>query len=331
MTGEVGEESLPLSVVVVARDEEDRIRECIESVFSACSGIETFEVLFVDSNSSDRTLERAGEYPVTVLRIPEDRLTTPGAGRYVGTAHADGDAILFVDGDMALTDEWLPAAMARLREPGVAAVDGHLNDVSEDASTRDVDSVRGVALYDAAALRSVGGFDPQLAAVEDIHLGYELDAAGHRLLRLPTIVARHPSREPLREPLRRWRRGYARGNGQAIRKSVRSPRLLAKHVYRVRHRLVVGAWCCLGVASLATGAGVLAWLLATALGFTVVTEKRGGPTEAVVYLLHKVSLIFGLALGLLDEPKPDGWFPLDRVEVVADGPVHRGTVAPLED
>jgi hypothetical protein len=87
----------------------------------------------------------------------------------------------------------------------------------------------------------------------------ELTVAGYRLVRLPRIAATHPAAETLSEPFRRWRRGHTRGTGQAIRRSLHSPQLLSKHLYRIRHRLVVAAWFALGVASLATGAGVLQW------------------------------------------------------------------------
>jgi GT2 family glycosyltransferase len=321
------EASLPLSVVVVTHNEEERIRECLESVFATCRPLEEFEVLLVDSNSDDRTVERAMEYPVTVLRIPDDDLTTPGAGRYVGGKYADGELILFVDGDMVLTEGWLTEAMDLVREEGVAAVDGHLDEVPDDAETEPVDSVRGVALYDAEALRSVGGFDPFLESVEDISLGYDLNAAGYRLLRLPVVTAHHPGTTIVSESFRRWRKGYTRGNGQAIRKSLSSPRTVAKHVYRMRQRLVIGGWLGVGAVSLATGVGVLPWLALSVVGFGFVATKRDGPKDAAVYCLYKASLLFGVALGLLAEPKPREAFPLERVEPLEEGPVLEGSSA----
>ena len=320
------EASLPLSVVVVTHNEEDRIRACLESVFEACrAAVDAFEVVLVDSNSTDRTVERASEYPITVLQIPDDDLTTPGAGRYVGGRHADGELVLFVDGDMVLNEGWLPAAIDRVREEGVAAVDGHLDEAPADAELREVDSVRGVALYDAEALATVGGFDPFLRAVEDIQLGYELEAAGYRLLRLPVVAADHPGADMVSESFRRWRNGYTRGNGQAIRKSTSSPSMVARHVYRMRQRLVIGGWLGVGAVSLAAGVGVLPWLVLSVLGFGFVAYKRNGPVDAAAYCAYKTSLVVGLVLGLLDEPKPREAFPLERVETLAEGPVHDGS------
>jgi GT2 family glycosyltransferase len=322
-----------LSVIVPTYDEADRIETCLESIFEtvrAADAVEDVEVVLVDSNSTDGTVDLALEYPITVLSIPDDDLTTPGAGRYVGTHHADGDRLLFVDGDMELKPGWLPPALELVREDGVAAVDGHLNDVPDDATRVARDSVNGVALYDADALASVGGFDPFLPSLEDVHLGFELNAAGYELYRLPVVSAHHPGADAVTEPFRRWDNGYAGGTGQVLRKSLGSPRLQVKHLYRIRHRLAIAAWLGVGVAALAAGAGVLLWLLGSAVGFAAVTAVKGSPRDAAAWIAFKGSLLVGLVLGALQEPRPRESFPLERVEVVTEGPVHDGpaTTAP---
>lgn len=328
-----GTEPLSLSVVVPTYNEADRIEACLDSVFDACraaDAVESFEVVLVDSNSTDRTVELAREFPITVLEIPDDDLTTPGAGRYVGTRYVDGESILFVDGDMVLEDGWLPQALEYVADDGAAAVDGYLNEPPAHAEVREVDSVRGVALYDADALESVGGFHPYLESVEDIHLGFELNAAGYRLLRLPRVAASHPVADTISEPIRRWRRGYTRGTGQALRTSLTSPRLLPKHLYRIRFRLVLGVWLALGAASLASGGGVLVWLVLSVAGFGAVAAVRGGVSDAATWVGYKLSLLVGLVIGLFDEPDSPDRFPVERVEVLTVGPVHDGSTADTE-
>lgn len=325
-----GTEPVSLSVVVPTYNEEARVETCLESVFDACraaDAVGTFEVILVDSNSTDRTVELATEYPITVLEIPDDDLTTPGAGRYVGGHRAEGDAVLFVDGDMEVAEGWLQAAIEHVREDGVAAVDGHLDDVPEDAGLETRESVRGVALYDADALADTGGFDPFLESLEDVHLGMELNAAGYRLLRLPLVAAYHPGSNMITETFRRWEHGYSRGGGQTLRRSLSSPRLALKHVHRMRYRLVLAAWLAAGAASLATGAGVVLWLLGSVVGFAVVVSERDGVVDAAAYIAYKLSLLVGLVLGFLDEPKPRDAFPMEQVETVAVGTVHDGNSA----
>lgn len=327
LTGATGEGSPQLSVVIVTYNEEARVRACIESVLEACRSLTEFEVIHVDSNSTDRTVEYAAEYPITVLRIPSDDLTTPGAGRYVGTRVARGETILFVDGDMTLEGAWLSRAREHVRDDGVAAVDGHLNRPSEDTTVREVDSVRGVALYDAAALRSVGGFDPQLRSLEDIHLGFLLTAAGYRLLRLPEVAASHPEGSTLHEPFRRWSRGYAFGPGQVLRRSARSPELLAKYIWRFRYRLGTLVWLCAGAMALAVGpVALFGWALLS-MGAVAVVVSRRGIFGAIEFGTQQLLGIAGIVVGLRDRPRPHESFPIETVEVVTEGPIHTGSTS----
>jgi len=210
--------SLPLSVVIIAENEEALIGECIESVFAACQSVPAFEVILVDSASTDRTVERAREYPVTILRIPEGHTVSCGAGRYVGDQVARGEVVLHIDSDMTLTETWLPRAIEYLRtNDDVAAVEGCLDD-SDQEGVVDVEKVGGVMLYDADALAEVGGFDPFLLGYEDIDVGFQLKTAGYRLVRLPAVSAIHHDEGTIAEPLRRWRQGYYVAPGQTIRR-----------------------------------------------------------------------------------------------------------------
>lgn len=309
-----------LSVVVVSRNEETRIEACIESILEVCADGPPFEVILVDSNSSDETVDRASEYPVSVLRIPSDELSTPGAGRYVGTERASGEFILFVDGDMTLVDSWLTDAIELVQaRADIAGVTGFLNETT-GTTTQEIDALRGVALYDAAALATVGGFDPFLQSCEDTDLGYRLQAAGYTLLRIPTVVAIHPFSESLGEPLRRWRNGYFHGVGQAVRKSATSPKVCARHLYSLRYPLLAGGWLGIGVAlGLRDRRGLSQWASASALAFTV-EVLREGLARPTVYSVSFLLTLLGLVLGSRRPPPPAAEYPLDRIEVVSTHP-----------
>lgn len=312
---------LALSVVIVTYNEENRIRNCIESVVAASRGLVEFELILVDSNSTDRTVEIAAEYPITIFQIPDDELTTPGAGRYVGTQVANGEMILFVDGDMIVKRNWLERAITVLKtEEGTAAVDGQLNAPAE-TNIESVDAVRGVALYNADALAAVGGFDPHLKSLEDIHLGFELTAAGYDLRRLPEVAASHPPRPTVAEPFRRWRRGYMLGTGQAVRKSLWSRELVSKHLYRMRHRFTLFGWLCVGIGSLLSLVTFVLWFGLSLLAGAVLVSKLG-LTGGAMFLISKLMGLVGLARGLFITPKPADAFPLDRVETIQRGSIH---------
>ncbi|WP_276301579.1 glycosyltransferase [Halorussus lipolyticus] len=319
MTGERTTALPDLSVVVIARNEEDRIGDCLNSVFTATDAFDS-EVVVVDSNSTDRTVERAREFPVSVLRIPDDDLTTPSAGRFVGAAFADGEQVLFVDGDMVLEDGWLePAAEMLAENPDLAGVGGHL-DQTDATELREPDWLHGVALYDADALASVGGFDPFLRALEDLHLGFELTAEGYRLARLPVTVSDH-AREAsdYLEPVRRWRRGFFHGVADALFRSASSPRLLAAHLRAKRHALAVGGWLLVGFGSLVALPAFLLWLAASAVGFAVLARLEGFERAYKLVTLW-VLLWGGVATHEWRAPRERDEYPLDSIEEVESGP-----------
>jgi len=314
-----------LSVVVVTRNEAANVADCLESVLALCREGPSYEVILVDSNSTDDSVSLATDYPVTVLRIPDDELTSPGAGRYVGTTHACGDYILFVDGDMQLTDGWLADALELVRTESVAGVTGHLNDRPADeradqTAPNEVDALRGVALYDAAILDDVGGFDPYLQASEDTDVGFRLRAAGYDLYRLPTVVATHPDTGSLSDPVRRWRRGYFHGVGQAVRKGASDPGVLARHVLALRHSFLAAGWLGLGLLLAARSRRLfLAWtgLSTVAVAcYAARTGTRRTLADGCAYLLT----LLGVVLGGRQPPPPADEYPVDRVELVQAGP-----------
>ena len=314
-----------LSVVVVTYNEEQRIRDCLDSVFRTCEGLTTFEVVLVDSNSTDRTVEIAREFPVTVLQIADDDITTPAAGRFVGTQTARANRILFVDGDMILRRAWLSEALSYLREhPDVAGVDGELNEPAGAEHPRPIDAIRGVALYEADALDAVGGFDPYLRSLEDVYLGFELITAGYDLYRLPSVAADHPDRSPVSDPVRRWRRGYMDGTGQAIRKSLRRPRVLAKVVGRLRYKLFLSTWLLIGMVAALSASVLVVWLALSALGASVVASRLGlGGT--VYFFYAKFVGILGMVRGLRIQPRDPEGFPLESVQEIQRGTVQSGS------
>jgi glycosyltransferase involved in cell wall biosynthesis len=317
--------SVRLSVVVITENEEDRVRECIESVFAACRSVPSFEVILVDSASTDRTVEYAADYPITVLRIPDEHTVSCGAGRYVGDRVARGELVLHVDGDMTLTEIWVPRAIEQLGDPEVAAVEGNL-DESAQTGVVDVNKVGGVMLYNAAALAGVGGFDPYLLGYEDVDVGFRLKEAGYRLIRLPDVSAVHHDEGGFSEPIRRWRQGYLTAPGQVIRKWSSSPPMLWRLLKRQRFKVALLAWLTVGLVSLLSVPMLLGWLLVSTIGFGVVASMRG-VTGAARLILAKGMGVIGLVEGLRTSTPDAEAYPLDAVQVVREGQVHEASTA----
>jgi glycosyltransferase involved in cell wall biosynthesis len=83
-----------LSVVVITKDEESRIKACLESVSWAD------EVIVIDNESSDKTKEVAREFTDKVYEIAGDDFSVL---RNAGMKKASGDWVLLVDSDERIT------------------------------------------------------------------------------------------------------------------------------------------------------------------------------------------------------------------------------------
>lgn len=97
-----------LAACVITRDEEDRIRDCLESV-SFCD-----EVIVVDSHSTDRTREIARELGARVFERD-----WPGFGpqREFAASESGGDWVLCIDADERVSPD-LRAEIESLRDAG---------------------------------------------------------------------------------------------------------------------------------------------------------------------------------------------------------------------
>ncbi|MGM0653488.1 MAG: glycosyltransferase family 2 protein [Bacillota bacterium] len=91
-----------LSVVVIGRNEARRLPELFVSLPEGSE----IEWLYIDSRSSDNSIDLALAFGAKVFLVDEDSVYAPGTGRYIGTLEARGRWILYLDGDMVLRSEF---------------------------------------------------------------------------------------------------------------------------------------------------------------------------------------------------------------------------------
>lgn len=147
------DESLPsITVVVPARNEEDTIGLCVDSILAVDYPVDRLEVIVVDDDSRDRTAEvvrrrMARQRPALALAggLPEAEDESEGDGRLrlvqipenrrrdrahkkraieKAVAHARGEIILTTDADCVVPRGWARAMAAQFTGPEVAFVSG---------------------------------------------------------------------------------------------------------------------------------------------------------------------------------------------------------------
>lgn len=218
---------MKIGTVVIGRNEGDRLLRCLSSV--PASGA---TIVYVDSGSSDGSVERAAEMSADVVRLDAAKPFTAARARNAGwrrleERHPDVEAIQFIDGDCELASGWVDEASAALAaDSKVAAVCGDLLEREPGASIYnrlcamewkgvggDVAACGGIALHRVEALRGVGGFREDLIAGEEPELCFRLRQAGWRIQRLDRHMATHDA--AMTRLGQWWRRSVRSGHAYA--------------------------------------------------------------------------------------------------------------------
>jgi glycosyltransferase involved in cell wall biosynthesis len=194
----------PVGIVVIGRNEGERLVRCLESLRGQG------RVVYVDSGSTDGSVERARELGAEVVELDMTRPFTAARARNAGFLRLQElelafAFVQFVDGDCELRDGWIPtAATALSANPGTAAVCGRLRerhpersvwnrlcDMEWDGPVGEISACGGVAMYRAEVFRSLGGFEEEIQAGEEPELCLRIRLAGWRVQRIGAEMALH--------------------------------------------------------------------------------------------------------------------------------------------
>ncbi len=197
--------SSPLGVIVIGRNEGERLRVCLASV---CDGAR--RVVYVDSGSTDESVALARGFGAEVVELDMALPFSAGRARNEGVRRLlevapDAVYVQFVDGDCELVPTWFDAAIAALRaESDLAVVCGRrreryperspyntLCDIEWDTPVGETESCGGDAMMRLSAFTAVGGFNPNIVAGEEPELCIRLRQRGYRVRRLPEEMTIH--------------------------------------------------------------------------------------------------------------------------------------------
>ncbi len=194
-----------VGVVVIGRNEGERLARCLDSVFRMAD-----RVVYVDSGSTDGSVIMARGKGAAVVELDMSTPFTAARARNEGYRRLRELApnllhVQFVDGDCELAEGWLAKASAFLDEhEGMAAVCGRLRekfparsvynmlcDIEWDTPIGEAKACGGIAMVRVRAFESVQGFRPDLIAGEEPELCVRMRAATWRIWRLDGEMALH--------------------------------------------------------------------------------------------------------------------------------------------
>lgn len=338
------EHGVTISFVVIARNEEERISRCLESVVHTSHFFDSTEIVLVDSRSTDSTVEVARKFPIDILVLGPCQPPSPAAGRTVGTHNSRGAYIVYVDGDMILNPHWVVAAMDFMeKNEGFAALSGRLieptvKNVATLNSFLDVFKegersptqlqvmssrlIGGAVLVRRSCLLEAGGLNPYLTGDEEAELSYRLLASGYRIGITSEAMAVHPRRDAptLKEALRRFRYGYFKGQGKVLKASFRhSRRAFLHHLWRLKLYILYDIWFAIGILSVfifllrySVTPLLLAWFVMTFIGFLALVVRHG-LRNVPQRVVSSAFVGLGIIQALVEELPETEDFPTDTV------------------
>ena len=259
-----------VGVVVIGRNEGERLRRCIDSVITL---VET--VVYVDSGSTDDSISMAESTGAEIVALDMGEPFTASRARNAGVARLlqygpHITFVQFVDGDCELAVGWIAYAKAFLDEhPDVACVCGRLRerfperslynrlcDIEWDRPAGETAACGGIAMMRIGVFAAIGGFNETLIAGEEPELCLRIRAQGGRVWRVADEMAKHDA--AMTRFSQWWRRtmrgGYAAAQGTSLHRGKVSAD------YRRKLRKIV-SWSVLIPAGIAVLSAIHPWCL----------------------------------------------------------------------
>jgi glycosyltransferase involved in cell wall biosynthesis len=331
---------MDLSVVLISRNQEWNIARLIGSVLKCVPCVISREIVLIDSASTDRTVDIACAYPISILRLKPEQPLTPSAGRWVGYKYSTGDHILFLDGDMELCNGWLERALSVMQTmPNVAVVSGpwitlpktnQRDDTSCVEFARDEENgysieganIGGAALYRRSVLRQVGPFNPYLYSDEEPELSIRIRHAGYNILSLNHPIAYHYSdpSEAISTLIQRWRRNLWLGMGQSIRYHL-GDELFWPYVKERGYGclptigLAVGIICIISSILSSNWFPLIIWSSLLILLVILESLRTRSPYRTLYSLIQRIFVVDGTIRGFFMKPMNAETFP-DKHEII---------------
>lgn len=190
-----------VTIGVCVRNCEDYVKEAIDSILDQIFPHKLMELIFVDDGSTDNTLSIIKDSVPKIdmqVKVFHHEWKGLGPARNVVVDNAEGEYIIWVDGDMILPNDHVRKqvefmeqnpkvgiAKAKYRMPPRENIVAALENIpfilydSKDGSLNSKLPGTGGSIYRVDAIRQVGGFDSRLKGVgEDQDAAFRVKVAG---------------------------------------------------------------------------------------------------------------------------------------------------------
>ncbi len=192
-----------VSIIIRTKNEERWIEQCLKKIYN--QKYKNFEVIIIDNNSKDKTIQKAKKFPVKVLKIKK---FLPGKAINYGINNSNGQIIVCLSAHcIPITDDWLGKIIKNLEDTKVAGIYGRQKPLSysSDFDKRDLLNLFGPEKRiqkkdtffhnaNSAFTRKIWKkipFDSKTPHIEDRIWGNEVIKRGYKIIYEPAAAVYH--------------------------------------------------------------------------------------------------------------------------------------------
>lgn len=233
-----------MSFIVIGKNEGWKLTKCFQSICHLIkeNKLNEFEIIYVDSNSTDDSLKVAQKNEVDKI-VMLNGFINAAVARNVGVQYAQGNILYFIDGDMELLPEFLPLVYNMKNGLINKFVSGNWmnfyydhddNFLSKEIFSKQTSDTRekttgGLFMIHQDIWELLGGMDIRFKRSQDIDLGLRLAKKNIFLLRKKEIAANHHTIS-YQNNKRMWKDLF-NGNDLYARSLLYRKHFLNKHMY----------------------------------------------------------------------------------------------------
>lgn len=220
------ENNIRISVIIATYNRVDVIKDCIDSILSQDFPKDRYEIIIIDSSSTDSIKKIIEEYyPVSNPEIQYFYQKREGlaAARNLGIDKATGDIIYFFDDDCIVDKCCLKIVSSAYDTEDIGGIEGgvagyhssttiqkygdylyHRTNTQPGGIIPGMDGPIGCnASYKKKVLTAVQGFDKQFRWMEDLDIAIRIRKKGYYFKFIPSALVYHKHRTTLKEVLTR--------------------------------------------------------------------------------------------------------------------------------
>lgn len=200
-----------ISFILIGRNEGWKLTKCLQSVYQTIeyNSLKEYEVIYVDSKSTDDSIERAKEFnKIKIFRINGEY--NAAIARNIGAKESEGKTLFFIDADVELLPDFIPHVLINNQnELKYDCVAGYLDNIFYDEkwnfikrapqgytdlkqtiiSTRSVNG--GIFLIKKELWGLVNGMRTKYRKNQDLDLALRLSKKGVYFTRVPFLMGLH--------------------------------------------------------------------------------------------------------------------------------------------